>query len=980
MQKQFFFLFLAGFLTTSVAAEDRIIHDFEQPLLFTYHGFEGRVGHTGSEIHIKTSDSRGGGGVNLEFDASGQSSWVPVIRIRKEASHRAVALRLQLSDKGEGKETYTFDLGETPVGKWTVLAARGAPELATSSINLKEVFQIQVMGEWSDSPIDLKIDWVGLRKPNADLIAERTAMAESIAAEEEQKQTHSAREQRTLEALLSEGADHPADGAKVHHVSFLGPRRIGLEIHDREIETPRPSPYEPRDGDVRKEMGKKPYLAWSGGRPAEVAPGVKIERKGKSLGVLVESAGTVWRESVVGTALDLTAIDEPRAYRVISSSGKEWIPTSVSRKSKPRGVAMEGENFTGHHFVYLELPEPLVEGETYRIGLHAVNTREAQVEVVYDSMAQRCEAIHVTHIGFRPDDPFKRAYLSLWTGTGGGVEFEAGEFHLIDNNNEIVFSGSIIKGIDQSEEEPFSNRKNHTQATVSWLDFSSFEKTGIYRVSVPGLGTSHPFPIDDQVWEKAFKTSLLGLLNHRSGIELGPPFTSYKRPRAFHPDDGMKIYQLDVSVWDGEVDAVDESFRRLLGEEFDPSHLTEVTEAWGGYMDAGDWDRRTQHLAVTLSQLELFEMAPEYFEKLPLSLPPSESDNDIPDLLDEALWNVDFFKRLQQTDGGVRGGVESTEHPRPGECSWQESLLVGVFAADPQTSFTYAAAAAMIGRNLKRGDLIASAEAAWNWGRENEESALAALQSRKPDRVEKAKKSTASARARAAVELFRTTGKVNYHDSFDPKHLDDVVIASAYAFLPESVAHAEWREKALATLRYQAESCVKFAELNGFNLSMANHQYIPMMGYTSIWSVPGSAAPNPLVRAHFHLKDDRYLAALVGSALYSAGANPMNMAYTTEIGPKESQPQRPLHLDYRRSGQSVPAGITVYGQSDPATNYGFDKFAHQWFLNRFGGVDSKKWPSAEAYVDLGNWPAMNEYTVAQNLGPTAFVWGYLAAR
>ncbi|MEM7698768.1 MAG: hypothetical protein AAF236_10225, partial [Verrucomicrobiota bacterium] len=310
----------------------------------------------------------------------------------------------------------------------------------------------------------------------------------------------------------------------------------------------------------------------------------------------------------------------------------------------------------------------------------------------------------------------------------------------------------------------------------------------------------------------------------------------------------------------------------------------------------------------------------------------------------------------------------------------EESLLVGVFAADPETSYGYAGAAAAAARLLGWDEYLESAIRAWDWAEANETEQLAALQKRRPDRVKKATRDTTAAKGRAAIELFRATGDPKYHDAINREMLADLPNASAYAMVTESEANADLREAALELIRKKADEAVSFSSKNGFNLAMADHLYLPMMGYASIWSVPGSGNPNPLVRAHYHLGEERFLAALIGSALYSAGANPMNRIYTTGLGPLERQPSRPLHLDYRRSGQAVPEGISVYGQSDPAMNYGFDAFAHQWYLNRFGGVDSKQWPTAEAYIDLGMWPAMNEYTVAQNLGPTAFVWGYLAAR
>ncbi len=54
--------------------------------------------------------------------------------------------------------------------------------------------------------------------------------------------------------------------------------------------------------------------------------------------------------------------------------------------------------------------------------------------------------------------------------------------------------------------------------------------------------------------------------------------------------------------------------------------------------------------------------------------------------------------------------------------------------------------------------------------------------------------------------------------------------------------------------------------------------------------------------------------------------------------------------------------------------------AHQWYLKRFGGVNSRQWPTAEAYADLAIWPEMTEYTVHQTISPTGFAWGYLSAR
>jgi hypothetical protein len=89
-------------------------------------------------------------------------------------------------------------------------------------------------------------------------------------------------------------------------------------------------------------------------------------------------------------------------------------------------------------------------------------------------------------------------------------------------------------------------------------------------------------------------------------------------------------------------------------------------------MDAGDWDRRVQHLKSGLLLLELAELFPDYFGSLSLNIP--ESGNGLPDVVNEALWNIDFFRRLQTAAGGIRGGIESSEHPRRGEAGGRAAI------------------------------------------------------------------------------------------------------------------------------------------------------------------------------------------------------------------------------------------------------------------------------------------------------------------
>lgn len=79
------------------------------------------------------------------------------------------------------------------------------------------------------------------------------------------------------------------------------------------------------------------------------------------------------------------------------------------------------------------------------------------------------------------------------------------------------------------------------------------------------------------------------------------------------------------------------------------------------------------------------------------------------------------------------------------------------------------------------------------------------------------------------------------------------------------------------------------------------------------------------------------------------------------------------------TGQPAPAGITVYGISDPAENYAFDSWAHTSYLQKMV-PPSRTWPAHESYWDIYTVPSSNEFTIHQTIIPTAFYWGSLAAR
>jgi endoglucanase len=720
---------------------------------------------------------------------------------------------------------------------------------------------------------------------------------------------------------------------------------------------------------------------------------IRVVRNGFPLGMIVgpgRKTLTIF-ERIAGLHLNTVVADNPANYTIISAGDNNYIhkllPSAVWRKSKPTNYPEEnrhyGEYYTAKHFIYLKLPYPLKSGVTYLISLPELEINCSAFYYVNDPSFVRSEAVHASQVGFRADDPEKYAFLSSWMGNGGAYNYpENLEFSIIDEKtNEKLYSGKAVMQWRKDDPEGIGSKVNHTQADVIRLDFSNFNTPGKYRVCVEGVGCSYPFYIDSaNTWLKAFKVSMKGHFNQRSGIPLLPPYTDFVRPRSFSPKDGVKVYQSTCSLLNSgnglnALGTDKDNFGNLVAGRTDEL----VPEAWGGTMDAGDWDRRIKHLNSPRLYLELMELYPDYFKDICLNIP--ESENDLPDLVDEALYGLDIYRRMQLPDGGIRGGVESSEHPAEGSASWQEVLSVYAYAPDHWSSYIYAGVAARAAHVLK---LLGKQEKAVIW----EESAIKAIKwaeteydkwIKSPDYIKvssNAKTQVAIERNLAAIEVYKLTKEKRWHElylatqKFETIRTDAIFI---YARLDKSMVTLKAQKIAVDSLIRKADRLVEISGKSAYGITTS----IPgraLGGWESTYSIPASPT---LVRAHFLTGNDKYLKTLLRSTLFSAGANPMNLVLTTGLG--ENCVQHPLHEDSRHTGQPAPIGLTVCGPGEipvfakPGSDMGER-------LNKECTPSGYEWPSAESYFDVYGWDLENEYVVDRNIGPSAYIWGYLAAR
>ena len=730
-------------------------------------------------------------------------------------------------------------------------------------------------------------------------------------------------------------------------------------------------PYEPREGDR--------FTAWK-------KRGTRIlVRDGREVGALVGPEGKILMpfDDFIETPLDLAWLSDPEHYLLTSPDDPEFKiskhPVSVGRKSRPTGLARTGEwrfRSPAEHRFYLRFGAPIKGGRHYTLSFDGDRFEALGFE--HDPYVQRSESVHVSQVGFHPDDPLKVGFLSLWMGDGGPCRFDpTTEFHLVDTSSgRTVFKAPIAlaKAATEQNEDPY--RRNYNGTDVYRLDFSEFRTPGHFRLYVEGVGCSYPFPIDAGVWARAFRHAVRGFYHQRSGIALGPPFTDFTRPRCFHPDDGVVVTHSTCPLMDSgnglNARGTDtDNFGNLLRGRTDRP----VPDAWGGYFDAGDWDRRIQHLRATRLLLELLELFPERAAQTALNIP--ESGNALPDLLDEALWNLSCYRRMQTPEGGVSGGIESAEHPRYGEGSWQESQPVMAYAPGAWSSYVYAGDAARAARLLH----AAGSDQASGWYA----SALRAMEwaearTTGPD-APRLPHAVRDARNLAAAELFRLSGLEPWHRVFlettvftnagaslaEWKHHDQRDAAFVYVRTGRPSARPEIRAAALEAILNDADRSARMAVNTAFGWTKLNPWQPVAWG---ILSVPQATT---ILRAHALTGDPRYLRAALLAAQTGVGANPLNLCYTTGLG--HVSPRHPLWTDARVLNRPPPPGLTVYGPMD--TRRHGDYFGFQIVADSIHPPIAA-WPTIEAWFDVFLSPGTCEFTVDGTLAPNTYVWGHLA--
>jgi endoglucanase len=510
------------------------------------------------------------------------------------------------------------------------------------------------------------------------------------------------------------------------------------------------------------------------------------------------------------------------------------------------------------------------------------------------------EKINLNQLGYYPSAP-KYAVVK----TDQSVEFAVVE----SSTSKKIFTGKL-QGPRESE---FSDKE------TCIADFSSVTKPGSYILEVTGIGKSYQFEIKPNVYDEVSKASIKGFYYQRLSTELPEKFAGkWKRP-AGNPDNKVLVHSSAASD------------KRPEGT---------ILSSPRGWLDAGDYNKYIVNSGITMGTLlSAYEDFPLYYKNLSLNIP--ESNNSIPDLLDETLWNLRWMLTMQDpNDGGVYHKLTNPNFDKmvmPHQCNNPRYVVQKGTAA----ALDFAAVMAQSSRVFKEfsnelpglaDSCLSAATKAWEWAERNPNIAYEQNELNKqfdPDITTGAygDRNFSDEKLWAAAELYATT--------LDTKYLQNIPInPTAKAQLPSwnqvqllgfySLIRNEKNVPTPAPMLSTTKDQV-VALANDLAKNVKQRSYMTVMGGSPrdfIWGSSSVAANQGivLINAYKITGDKKYIAHALTNVDYLLGRNATGYSFVTGHGDKT-----PMHIHHRPSeadGIAEPVPGLLSGGPNPGKQDG----------------------------------------------------------
>jgi len=530
-------------------------------------------------------------------------------------------------------------------------------------------------------------------------------------------------------------------------------------------------------------------------------------------------------------------------------------------------------------------------------------------------IAAQNDPIRLNQVGYYPNS----TKLAIVTGKISSPFFCI----VTSDGRDTVYQGSLSL-----------EKKSSFSSTITRIaDFTDFQQTGSFVLRIDGLAQSYPFEIKNEVYHELARAVLKGFYYQRSSVPLDGKYAGKWQRGALYPDNVVLIHP----------SASDDG--RPAGS---------VISSPGGWYDGSDCNKYIVNSAITVNTLlGAYEDFSKYFDSLKVNIP--ESDDQVPDILNEALFNIRWMFTMQDPfDGGIYHKCTS---------AGSDNMLMNALAKQPRyvvqkstaAALDFAAVMAQAGRVFQRmkGQLPGLADSclrasakAWFWALKNPN---VAYDQEKLDRQYKPAVTTSAFSDGelddewmwAATEMFVTSKNRMYFDVME-QNIDD------------SVSLPSWNNVRMlgyyTMLRYQ-DNLPKFTAdmvermrqrllriADDYLFHIPKNAFVTVMGQSKrdfVWGSNGIAANQGvlLINAFLVTGDQKYIEGSASNLDYLLGRNATGYCFVTGCFGTKS-PMSPSHHASSADQVNEPVpGLLVggpnmargdkcrYPYTDPETSY-----------------------------------------------------------
>lgn len=554
--------------------------------------------------------------------------------------------------------------------------------------------------------------------------------------------------------------------------------------------------------------------------------------------------------------------------------------------------------------------------DTEGIAEHEIHIDNVSLEMIDDSNAVKVEKeeapskdINVNQVGYLPG----AKKTAIFRGEEAEDKFEV----INADTKETVYTGDIVS----------PNENIFAGETDYYGDFSEVSTPGTYIIKAGKFGESYEFKISEDVYDNCYSDLVKMLYKQRCGTELDDAIAGEFTHKACHTGKAT-IYgtnkKLDVN---------------------------------GGWHDAGDYGRYVVAGAKTVKDLFLTYVQDEENKADDLGIP--ESGNKVPDILDEARYELEWmFKMQDKKSGGVYHKVTCANFPGDDVLPQDETEELIICPISTTATYDFAAVMAEASQLYKQYDkafaakclkaakkAVSYGEKAGNDGGFKNPEGIATGEYDDTDPYDE--------KYWAYAELYKVTKSAAYLENLEaiakngmPKGFgwQSVGDYGTYTFLTTPGAEKQGIYKTLYDYFIkQADTLVDDSSKDGYQISL---------GSDYAWGSNSTVANNAmfLILANNIKANETYVDIASAHMHYCFGANPMSISYVTGYGSLS-----PVNVHHRPSYtlKTVMPGMLV-GGPDKALE------------DPYASAVLKDTPPAKCYVDNHASYSTNEITIYWN--------------